>query len=525
MKNIFNNRWSVCRLYSIGLILLSITACSDELLEQKNNNAIPLSQFGDTPDEVEAAINGAFHPLTTPFFWGRVVHTGALLRSDEYNVFEFGSNTAMAGLKANPGDRWALEPWQQLYKSIGRANTIILNTSAEDIPDETLRNSLVGQAYFLRAFDYWYLVNLYGNVPLVITAPDLDNPLVDQETTEKVWEQIIADLEKAETMLPKNWSGDDLGRPTSGAATALLGKTHLYRKDWAKAETSLMKVVNSGKYQLLPASNYGENFGSTNENNIESVFELQFKAVSVFLWGQDIPGTGTQANYLIDYASPGVSPDRGHVINPWLKELFETNTDEIRRNETLLYNYPNAKGYGNEDFLIDFKDDIKTAVDAGVEPIFSKKYAGIDLGDRTAVSSVQLGHTYDNNWRIIRYADVLLMLAEAVNNQMRPADAATYINQVRVRALLTPYTGLSQTAMETAIIEERAMELAGEGHRFFDLVRWKLADDYLGTNSLHGTPHPKSLVGGTFQSNRDELIWIPLGEISANPNLKPNPGY
>jgi len=396
MKNIFNNR-SVIGTLVVGLIVLVITACSDELLEQRNNNAIPLDQFGDSADEVKAAVNGAFHPLTTPFFWGRVVHTGALLRSDEYNVFEFGSNTAMAGLKATPGDRWALSPWQQLYKSIGRCNTIILNVTEEGIPDTETRNSLLGQAYFLRAFDYWYLVNLYGNVPLIVDAPDLNNPLVNQVPPQEVWAQIVSDLEKAAQMLPDTWSGEDLGRPTSGSATALLGKSYLYQASttnsmelYKKAETEFTKVVDSGIYSLLPGERFGENFGATNENNSESVFELQFKPVSVFLWGQDIPGTGTQANYLIDYASPDVSPDRGHVINPWLRDLFEANNDVIRRNETLAYDYNGSKGYGGViDFATDFAEDIKTATTFKVEPIFSKKYAGLDLADREAVKGVQ----------------------------------------------------------------------------------------------------------------------------------------
>ncbi len=507
----------------LPLCAMLVLGCSDSL-DLSNNNATSTSNFGSSAEQVEAAINGAFHPVTNTFFWGRIIHTGALLRSDEFNIFPFGSNTAMSTFLGNPGDRWATEPWQELYKSIARANNIIASVTEEGIPDATTRNSLVGQAYFLRAFDYWYLVNLFGNVPLITAPQDLDNLLVSQATATAVWDQIIADLEMAESMLPASWSGEDLGRPTSGAATALKGKSYLYTGQWSEAAQALLEVVNSGNYSLLPGTSYGDNFSTVNENNQESVFELQYLGQQTFVWGVDISGTGNMGNYHIDYAPPTKSPDNSHVVNPWLRDLFEANNDEIRRNETLAYDYPGSTGYGGTDYLTDFADDIVVANDAGVAPIFTRKYAGLDLGTRDQVDF--LGTNVGNNWRIIRYADVLLMLAEALNEDGRTADAAAYVDMVRERAGITPVAGVitNQSDMRQAIIDERAMELAGEGHRFFDLVRWNLADDYLGANSLHGA-HPKSISGGVFQAGKHELVWIPNSELDANPNLSQNPGY
>ena len=511
-------------------MVFMLFACSEDILNQQNNNATSTANFGTSVDQVNAAINGAFHPVTGTFFWGRIIHTGAMLRSDEFNPFPLGSNTAMSTFLGNPGDRWATEPWQELYKSIARCNNIIINVTEEGIPDTTTRNNLVGQAYFLRAFDYWYLLNLFGNVPLITELPDLDNLLVNQATPEAVWAQIISDLEMAESMLPETWTGDDLGRPTSGAATALKGKSYLYMKQYGNAATTLQSLV--GKYSLLPSNQYGENFGITNENNPESVFELQYLGVQTFVWGTDIPGTGTMGNFHIDYAPPSKSPDQSHVVNPWIKELFEANGDVIRRNETLVYDYPGATGYGGVPFTTDMAEDIVTANDASVEPIFSKKYSGMDLGTRDQVDF--LGTDVGNNWRIIRYSDVLLMLAEALNEDSRTSDAIQYIDMVRDRAQLTLIAdtnpSINQSDMRQAIIEERAMELAGEGHRFFDLVRWGLADDYMGATSMHVTNgsqtyHPKSLSGGIFQSGKHELVWIPNSERDANPNLDQNPGY
>lgn len=514
---------------SIGIALLSVltlsTGCSEDALDQVNNNAVSTANFGTSAAQVKEAVSGAFHPITGTFFWGRIIHTGALLRSDEFNVFPFGSNTAMSTFLGAPGDRWATEPWQELYKSIFRCNNIIINTSETALSTDDY-NKLVGQAYFLRAFDYWYLLNLYGNVPLVTEMPDLNNLLVDQAAKEDVWNQVISDLEKAETMLPESWSGEDVGRVTSGAATALKGKSYLYQQKWKEAHEALATLV--GKYTLLSGADYGQNFGITNENNSESVFELQFLGQSTFVWGTDIPLAGTMGNYHIDYAPPTKSPDKSHVVNPWLKKLFEDNGDVFRRNATLAYDYVGSTGYGGTNYTTDFAGDITAATDAGVEPIFSKKYSGMDIGTRSNVAL--LGENVGNNWRIIRYADVLLMLAEALNEDNQTGNAIPYINQVRTRAGIAATTATSQADVRQAIIEERAMELAGEGHRFFDLVRWGLADDYLGATSLHvsggaQTNHPKSLSGGAFTSNRDELIWIPNSERDANPNLDQNPGY
>ncbi|WP_366185563.1 RagB/SusD family nutrient uptake outer membrane protein [Flavobacterium ovatum] len=514
---------------SIMLATLSLAAlgssCSGDLLNQSNENATSTANFGTSEEQVKSAVNGAFHPITGTFFWGRILHSGALLRSDEFNNFPLGSNTAMATFLGKPGDRWATEPWQELYKSIGRCNNIINNVNKEGIPNDVVRNNLVGQAYFLRAFDYWYLVNLYGNVPLVLDVPDLDNLYVKQAAKQAVWDQIVADLGKAETMLPAQWTGDDLGRPTSGAATALKGKSYLYQKKWALAHATLLPLV--GKYTLLPAAQYGDNFTEKNENNSESVFELQFLGQQTFVWGSDIPGTGTMGNFHIDYAPPGKTPDKGHVVNPWLKNLFEANGDTYRRNQTLAYNYLGATGYGGTPYATDFVSDIAIATAAGVEPIFSKKYAGMDIGVRSQVDF--LGTNVGTNWRVIRYSDVLLMLAEALNEDDKTALAGPYVTMVRQRpgsglVDLLPTVKADKVLLRNAIIDERAMELAGEGHRFFDLVRWGLADKYMGATSAHGK-NPKSLSGGIFKSNRDELIWIPSTEIDSNPNLKQNQGY
>ncbi len=506
--------------YSLFLILFLSQSCNGDLLDQVNTNTVSTGNFWQTEEDAQNAVNGMYHPITNTFFWGRIIHTGAMLRSDVFNIRPFGVNTAMSTLQGTPGvARWATEIWQEPFKTIFRANAIIENVGAE-IPNA---NSYVGQAYFMRAFAHWYLLNLFGNVPLITNTPVSDEDFFpSQASPDAVWSQIIADLEQAESLLPATWGPEDAGRPTSGSATALKGKSHLYQGDWASAEAAFAQVINSGQYSLLPASEYQNNFGQVNENNSESVFELQFLGQESFSWGVDIPGVGTMGNYHIDYAPPTKSPDQSHFVNTWVRDLFEANGETIRRDATLAYDYEGSTGYGGMPFLEDFSGDISVANADGMEPIFTRKYAGLDIGTRDQVDF--LGTNVGNNWRIIRYADVLLMMAEASNNQGKTSQAETYLNLVRERAQVMPKTDLSQSEMTQAIIDERVLELTGEGHRFFDLVRWGLADDYLGPNSLHGS-HPKSLSGGVFQSGRDEFVWIPVSELSSNSNLVQNPGY
>lgn len=519
------------KMYSRYLFVLVIAlaflpvSCDNDLLDQVNANTVSTGTFWGNADDVQLAVNGMYHPITNTYFWGRIIHTGAMLRSDVFNVRPFGPNTAMSTFQGEAGAaRWSTEIWQEPFKAIFRANAVLENTNATNVPDETQRNAFLGQAYFMRAFSYWYMVNLYGEVPLVTeTAKSSDDFFPSKASKADVWAQIIADFTQAEALLPSEWTdAADKGRPTSGAATVFIGKSHLYQGNWADAETAFMKVVNSGDYALLDATNYMDNFTETNENNVESIFELQFLGQEAFAWGVDIPGTGNMGNFHIDYAPPSKSPDQSHYVNSWVKDLFEANGETIRRDATLCYDYPGSTGYGGVDFATDMAEDITLAASEGVEAIFSRKYAGMDIGVRADVDF--LGTNVGTNWRIIRYADVLLMLAEAQNEQGKTAEAEANVNLVRSRAGVATLSGLDQTAMRQAIIDERVLELSGEGHRFFDLVRWGLADDYMGANSLHGS-NPKSLSGGIFQENKHEYLWIPVSELSANENLTQNPGY
>ncbi len=510
-------------------LLLATHGCSEDRLEINNPNAVAEPDFFQSEEDFRLAVNGMYHPITAVFFWGRVVHTGALLRSDAFNIVPFQQNTTMSTLEGQPGiARWAVDMYPQLYQSIARANTIIEAAAENETLSDAARNEIVGQAYFQRAFSNWYLRNFFGTSPLVMSTPANSDEFFPPNATQAEFDAaIIADLTQATAMLPNAWPDSERGRPTAGSALALRGKTYLYMGDYGNATTDLTAVTTNFSYELLPAASYDDNFTTTNENNVESVYELQFLGQDNFIWGSDIPGTGTQGNYFIDYAPPRLSPDNGHFINPHILQVFEDNGDTVRRNATIAFDYPGATGYGGVPFTDDFADDITDANSLGVPALFTRKYAAMEQGTRDQLPV--LGQTIGNNWRIIRYADVLLMLAEALNETGATGQAVGFINQVRERALIAPLDGgISQSDLRQAIIDERIMELTGEGHRFLDLVRWEIAGDILGPGStVANGNHPKFLAGpaAVFTTGQDELIWIPVSELQANPNLTQNQGY
>lgn len=513
----------------LASLLIPFQGCNEDELEIANPNTVSQLDFFNNETDFRAAVNGMIHPITAVFFWGRVVHTGPLLRSDEHNVVAFANNTTLSTLQGVPGvSRWSVDMFPQLYQTIFRANTILEEANDENLPTGSARNEILGQAYFMRAFANWYLAAFWGNVPLVLNTPVTDEDFFPTQATQsEMYNSVIADLEMAASMLPATWPDSDLGRPTSGSALALRGKTNLYIGDFAAAAADLQAVVSSGVYDLLPAAQYEENFTTANENNIESVFELQFAPQDNFVWGSDVPLTGSQSNFYIDYSPPTVSLDRGHYINPHILQAFEDNGDTVRRNATIAFDYPGATGYGGRPFLEDFAPDIEAAGVAGVDPLFTRKYAFLFAGNREDLPG--FGQTTGVNWRLIRYSDVLLMLAEAENELGNSANAISLVNQVRQRAEIADLAaGLSQAEVFDAIVEERIMELTGEGHRYLDLVRWELAEEVLGPNStIADGRHPKSLAGESafFTPGQDELLWIPVPQLLANPNLVQNPGY
>jgi len=217
-----------CKLFVIAIafaMLVPLNGCNEDRLEIVNPNTVSQEAFFSSESDFRLAVNGMIHPITAVFFWGRVVHTGPMLRSDAFNVVPFQQNTTMSTLNGAPGDRWSADMYPQLYRTIRRANTILEEANDEVLPAGAARNEILGQAYFMRAFAHWYLGAFWGNVPLVLNVPSQDNleeVFPSQSTQEQVFNAVINDLGMAAQMLPESWPENESGRATSGAVPGQL---------------------------------------------------------------------------------------------------------------------------------------------------------------------------------------------------------------------------------------------------------------------------------------------------------------
>jgi tetratricopeptide (TPR) repeat protein len=322
------------------------------------------------------------------------------------------------------------------YSIIARANQVLAPIDAVDF-DATAKNNIKGQAYFLRAFAYFDLVQYFGSVPLHLTpVSTLSETALPLSSVADVYTQIIADAQKAASLLPAK-ATQTQGRATSGSAYTLLGNVYVVQKKWAEAEAALKSVTG---YALM--SNYADVFDPAQKNNKESVFEIQFKqgtegfASNFFYTFLVRPISAAEITAITGIAENSLGVEGYNIPTPDIIAAYETG--DIRQAASIGY-----------------------VTASGVSYPYIKKYAHPHT----------LTNNTDDDWPVYRYAEVLLFLAEAANEQNKTADALGYLNQVRSRAGLANSTAANQSDIRSAITRERRVELAFENKRWLDLVR------------------------------------------------------
>jgi starch-binding outer membrane protein, SusD/RagB family len=517
-------------LYLFAASCLITSSGCDKKIELTNPNLLTTADFWKTREQAYAGSTAIYNALIVDGSYMRSFPGLTDSRGDDFTGDSPWLDLVLTGQFIIPSTSapvfWI---WREFYLVINRANQVIANVSKYDpavLPTDE-KNRILGQAYFLRGLAYYNLATTFKIVP-VITAPitEAEKYFVPTATEDVLWNQIFSDFAAAEANLPISYANvtgldkGEKGRATKGAAAGMLGKSYLYRKDYAKAATQFEKFFGSGPlagvYSLMP--DYRDNFKDVNENNAESLFEIQFT-----------PGSGTDMNWCCDpsaswkqvqtisitYGQEGKGfsdylPTRW-IYNEYKVEKTTANKTDPRLLTTIASYEPadnSVLSYGGP------WTNPQTA-------IYPRKYTNDGVGNGKPDEFTPFGES-GINYRVIRYADILLMYAEVLNELNRTPEAYPFIQQVRSRASLPNLAitkpNMTQAQMRDQLAHERALEFAIEGQRINDLIRWGWFSNPTRLAEL------KSHDGDfNFYTPGNEYLPIPQQELDVNKNLLPNP--
>lgn len=482
------------KIISLSLVFFAIFAingCSDDFLEVDPKESIAEEDRDEnfTPEEFVTGVYGMFNTFQYAFSYLGITE----IISDNADK---GSSPSDTGADKDLLDNLTFSStagsisamWEHWYKTIGRANYAIAFAEEEGVGDT---ERLIGEAKFLRAYTYFFLVRTFGDVPIQGEIEIVDgSPIVDPEVDlssrdprDEVYAYIIQDLLDAIDVLPRKseYPQNDLGRATRGAAQGMLAKVHLYQENWSEAQQYADAVINSGEYGLEP--NYEDIWRVYSENGTESLFEIQARGepiangVQQYSQTQGARGTG---GWGWGFNTPSES----------LVEAFDEEGDEIRKEATIIF---------AGETLWDGRE-----VSPSVEnPRYNEKaYSSANAGDSQG----------DKNVRVLRYAEVLLIKAEAEARLGNIGAATSALNTVRDRVNLDPVPSLNQQDLLERIWNERRLELAFEHDRWFDIIRTGQAPEAMATH------------GKDFQE-RHNLFPIPENQLIQTPTMQQNPGW
>lgn len=456
-------------------ILCIVTAivligCEKELIQNPTTTKVA-DNFYTNEIELEEAVNAVFATLQfTGVYNTGTPAVGELPGEDAYDetpANDGGVYGMLDDFNVIPQSSLIANVWKDSYKGIQRANIVINRIQDIEFEDAGIKNARIGEMLFIRSMLYFNLARIFGDVPLVIDEVGNPQEYFGQTRTpiSEVYTQIITDLNTAVGLLPVR-NDSNKGRVVKTAAQALLGRIHLTLKDYDNAKSNLLAVVNSGVHDLVEAD---EVFSLDNKLNEEMIFVVQF-------------ASGLNSN------SEG--SDAYRMFNP---------TGRVEDNMT------GTKGHGvlKPDFYALYAD-----LDARKDVYVGALESGLGYTKKIAVPSTVVGDS-GSDWVVLRYADVVLMLAEIENELEDPSTAVTYLDQIRNRSNIGDYAGTTdKQSVFDEIDLQRRLELVWEGHRWFDLLRQGRAKSVLGITDDHKL-----------------LMPLPASQIAADPALVQNPGY
>lgn len=500
----------------LGLTLLLFFGCSEDWLDLKNPNAQTTDTFWKTETDIEKGVNAAYRSLNFDGTFMRFAQCALDFRGDDCwspSPWDVLSNTGSFRLANNTiMQQWL---WIAFYGVVYRANQVLAHVDNVQFSSSAKKDQFKGEALFLRGLGYYYLVTFFNNIPLILRPYEKSEDFFpSQAKPEEVWAQIYKDFDDASKLLPVSYTGKDIGRATKGAALAFLGKCYLFNHDFTNADAKFKSVIDLGIYDLMP--NYGDNFTEEFENNIESIFEIQFErnvGGTALNWvGQpSADGSLTTARAITFAPTPfgwGDAAPTQWIVNEFKVESTIDGKDDPRLRASIFY---------SGDTLYGQLFDVVYATNPN--KLGCKKYTNYKSG-RPDEKDWRSGI----NERLMRYADVLLMYAETQNELDHRDVAAHYIQMVRDRVRLpdreAEFAAYTKEQLRDQLAHERALEFVLEGHRFDDIRRWGWLNDPAKVAMLK--THDSEFNG--YTAGR-EYFSIPQAEIETNPNLKQNPGY
>lgn len=486
--------------------VILLTSCNQEFLEVTPVGRVLESNFYQNQEQAFEALVAVYDVLQ----WndqGGFTMFRPLLDAASDDCFAGGSDAsdqpswvAWDAFTLNPdlGPQWGL--WNKNYRGLYRVNLFLEKIEGVEGVTPQFKARTIAEAKFLRAKFHFDLVRLFGRIPVLTNTLSSDEYYTIQQVSgSEVYSQIEQDLNDAIADLPETVSGNELGRVTKGAAQGLLGRVILFQNDDSKmgtAANTLEAIINSGNYAL--EGNFGDIFLTSNEYGVESVFEISYSDNSNAGWGQFGSGSGegnvgVQFVGMRDYSGPTFATGWGFC--PVTPDLVTTMTGDPRFEHTII----DAGNLQGASYTPGYQET----------GYFVRKYAPLQAN---TAGDGEIPLNWANNVREIRYADVLLMAAEAlVRSGGDESKARGYVNQVRTRVGLADITS-SGTALLEDIYTERRLELACEGQRFFDLVRTGKAATVLAADG--------------FTAGKNEVLPIPQAEIDlSNGALTQNNGY
>jgi hypothetical protein len=489
-NNYIQKYWTVALLSAA----VTITSCKKSFLDVDPQGQQPAVEFWKTPEDAGKAVNAIYANLRS---WENVAFPALAIESLASDEADKGSTPSDASflllydsytVTSTEGSLQSF--WTAQYQNINLCNQLLDNIGAITM-DQALKDRYIAEAKFVRGYSYFRLVRAYGDVPLRLTVPaDATEYNIPRTPKDQIYAQIEKDLTEAAAVLPATYPAADRGRATKGAALGMHAKVALYQKKWAEVFSLTNEVIGLG-YSLFP--DFEKTFRTQNENNSESVFEIQAELLQ-----GNAPASNSQYSQVQGVAGVPGGGWGFNVPTTTLAEAFEAN--DPRRDATIIFrgettpqgdvipqNVPNPM-YNQKSYVP-----------------FSMRVSGFNEGAQ-------------QNIRVLRFSDILLMNAEAANELGNTGQALTSLNTVRARArgsnagILPNVTATDQAGLRVAIYHERQVELAMESDRYFDVIRQGRAAEVFGPNG--------------WKANKNEVWPVPQTEIDLSGGLlTQNPGY